>query len=172
MIERVCQGFLPLELHKFGIFWNLHQPKGVPISHFHQPTGFLGGAHLSVFINPKVYADSKKWQKTLVHSFYHILYQPKGCPPLGTTSLGQSHIKLKLKISHFWKCMNQPAITWKYKLKAYKKWDSFGCLEIIRVNFSASNLWGCTSSKHPVVGVCSILRIRKLKSLAMLGRIW
>ena len=71
-----------------------------------------------------------------------------------------------------WKCMNQPAITWKYELKAYRKWDSFGCFKIIRVNSSARNLWGCTSSKHPVVGVCSILRIRKLKSLAMLGRIW
>ena len=25
--------------------------------------------------------------KTLVHSFYHILYQPKGCPPLAAISL-------------------------------------------------------------------------------------
>ena len=40
-------------------------------------------------------ADSKKCQicvvqmtkKTLVHSFYHILYQPKGCPPLAAISL-------------------------------------------------------------------------------------
>ena len=29
-----------------------------------------------------------KWPKNLVHSFHYILYQPKGCPPLGTTSLG------------------------------------------------------------------------------------
>ena len=28
--ERVHRVFLPYELHKFGIFWNLHQPKGVP----------------------------------------------------------------------------------------------------------------------------------------------
>ena len=33
-------GFLPFQLHKFGIFWNLHQPKRVPTSHFHQPKGF------------------------------------------------------------------------------------------------------------------------------------
>jgi hypothetical protein len=26
------QGFLSFELQKFGIFWNLHQPKRVPIS--------------------------------------------------------------------------------------------------------------------------------------------
>ena len=83
MLERVCQGFLPFELHKFVIFWNLHQPKGLPTSHFHQPKGFkgvptshfsstqrflggarlslsstqrfLGGAHLSLFINAKVF---------------------------------------------------------------------------------------------------------------------
>ena len=40
MIERVCQGFLPFEPFEFGFFWNLHQHKGVPISHFHQPTWF------------------------------------------------------------------------------------------------------------------------------------
>jgi hypothetical protein len=40
VIERVYQVFLPFELHKFGIFWNLHQPKGVPSPRFHQPKGF------------------------------------------------------------------------------------------------------------------------------------
>ena len=34
IIERVYQVFLSFELHKFGIFWNLHQPKGVPTPHF------------------------------------------------------------------------------------------------------------------------------------------
>ena len=28
VIKRVHQFFLPFELHKFGIFWNMHQPKG------------------------------------------------------------------------------------------------------------------------------------------------
>ena len=54
MTERVCQGFLPFELHKFGIFWNLHQPKGVPISHFHQPTWF-GGYPSLTFHEPKFF---------------------------------------------------------------------------------------------------------------------
>ena len=43
------------------------------------------------------WADSKKCQiclvqmtKNLTHSFYYMLYQPKGCPPLGTTSLRQA----------------------------------------------------------------------------------
>ena len=36
MIERVFEPF------EFGIFWNLHQTKGVPTPHFHQPTGFQG----------------------------------------------------------------------------------------------------------------------------------
>ena len=39
MIERVFLSFEPFE---FGIFWNLHQPKGVPTPHFCQPTGFQG----------------------------------------------------------------------------------------------------------------------------------
>ena len=42
MIERVYQGFLSFELHKFGIFWNLHQPKGVPTPHFSSTYRFLG----------------------------------------------------------------------------------------------------------------------------------
>jgi hypothetical protein len=40
IIEIVYQVFLPFELHKFGIFWNLHQPKGVPSPSFHQPEDF------------------------------------------------------------------------------------------------------------------------------------
>ena len=54
MLERVCQGFLPFELHKFVIFWNLQQPKGVPISHFHQPTWF-GGYPSLIFHQPKFF---------------------------------------------------------------------------------------------------------------------
>jgi hypothetical protein len=42
LIERVYQGFLSFELHKLCILWNLHQPKRVPTSHFHQPKGFKG----------------------------------------------------------------------------------------------------------------------------------
>ena len=30
IIERVYQVFCHFNYHKFGIFWNLHQPKGVP----------------------------------------------------------------------------------------------------------------------------------------------
>ena len=34
-----------------------------------------------------------------MHSFYHILYQPKGSPPLGTTSLVQAVHYIKPNIS-------------------------------------------------------------------------
>ena len=33
MIERVCQAFLPFELHKFGIFLNLQQIPGSLVKH-------------------------------------------------------------------------------------------------------------------------------------------
>ena len=51
IIEREYQFFLPFEMHKFGIFWNLHQPKGVPSPSFHQPKGFNEGCPPLAFIN-------------------------------------------------------------------------------------------------------------------------
>ena len=44
MIERVYQGFLSLELHKFGIFWNLHQLHQ-PTSHFDLGWWKVRGGH-------------------------------------------------------------------------------------------------------------------------------
>ena len=57
MIERVCQDFLPFEhLAFFGI---CIRTKGVPISHFHQPTWFGGSPSLTcpslTFHQPKFY---------------------------------------------------------------------------------------------------------------------
>ena len=79
IIERVYQVFLSFELHKFGIFWNLHQPKGVPTPYFSSTDRILGGCPSLTFLN---YYKFKwfKWKKNLVHSFYYILYQPKGVP--------------------------------------------------------------------------------------------
>ena len=75
IIERVYQVFLSIELHKFGIFWNLHQPKGVPTPHFSSTYRFLGGAHPSLFINLKVFRVPTPY----FSSTYRIL---GGCPPL------------------------------------------------------------------------------------------
>ena len=85
-------GFLPFEPFEFGISWNLHQPKGVPTSDFSSTQVFRGYPPLT-FHQPKGYLGvptsdfSKKCQiqmvqnaKNMVHSFYHILYQPKGVP--------------------------------------------------------------------------------------------
>ena len=54
-----------------------------------------GGHPFGLMLIPKKKAQNThllwfKWPKNLVHSFYDILYQPKGCPPLGTTSLVQA----------------------------------------------------------------------------------
>ena len=104
MIERVYQGFLSFELQKFGIFWNLYQPKGVPTYHFHQPKfcrgapishfsstqRFLGGAHLLLFIN---------------HNFL------EGCPPL---TFHQPKGFLGVPTSHFYEKseVGTPLKTW------------------------------------------------------------
>ena len=48
-------GFLPFELHKFGIFWNGHQPKGGP-SLTHSPTWF-GGSPSLTFHQPKFFRE-------------------------------------------------------------------------------------------------------------------
>ncbi len=80
-----CTSFLPFELHKF--------------------TKVRGGPPLKTFGLMKserwaplwVDAESKnikfmkfKWQKNWYTLLYYILYQPKGGPPLGTTSLAHA----------------------------------------------------------------------------------
>jgi hypothetical protein len=67
-------GFFAFELHKFGIFWNLHQSKGVPTPHFSLTYRFLGGAHPSLFINLKIFRVPRPY----FSSTYRIL---GGCPP-------------------------------------------------------------------------------------------
>ena len=42
IIERVCQFFFFFEPFEFGIFWNLHQPKGVPTPRLSSTYRFLG----------------------------------------------------------------------------------------------------------------------------------
>ena len=61
---------------------------------FHQPkffrgvsSGFLRGGNFPPLKNAKFVQF--KWQKTLAHSSYHNSINPRGCPPLATTFLGQ-----------------------------------------------------------------------------------
>ena len=49
MIERVYQVFLSFEPFEFGIFWNLHQPKGAHPS-LSSTYRILGIAHLIIFM--------------------------------------------------------------------------------------------------------------------------
>ena len=98
---QVFRGYPPLTFHQPKGFW------GVPTSDFSSTQRFFWGTHLWLFINQKVFGGyppltfhqpkcflgvptsdfSKKCQiqmvqnaKNMVHSFYHILYQPKGVP--------------------------------------------------------------------------------------------
>ena len=94
-VDRVCNrtsvtGFLPFEPFKFDIFWNLHQPKGVPSSHFHQPKSLGWWKVRGGQIKKNAKFRWFKWPKTCYTLSITYSINPRGCPPLTAISLGQA----------------------------------------------------------------------------------
>ena len=98
-IDRVCNrksvsGFFAIWNTQI---WNLHQPKGVPSSHFHQPKSLGWWKVRGGQIKKNAKFRWFKWPKTCYTLSITYSINPRGCPPLTAISLGQAvHYHTKL----------------------------------------------------------------------------